>query len=187
MNEYRAEPMPDEFHSAETDKPFTTCYDCGTELLAVEDGYLVQKAYNKDECIMEIAQCVPCQQKLQKSYSKQSLNDIWDYFLDNIDFKARYEKYHPLPTADTSPWTNNCAACGTSRARAQEYTIVGQCYSIFLICGEYPMMLCLQCIDNIINLLSEESRKTYDEWIDRCLPSPPGETQPAPERRRAFI
>lgn len=170
---HRLHTIPKSLHSCETELPFDGCYDCSMPLDESESGYVIQKVISKDETIMEIAICQHCHEKLQSSYSKESREKIWDFFLDNSEIDQRAQKYKPIPVGLIDPWINHCVTCGTARASASEYAIAAHCYKGNLVYGETPMMICLKCMDAIVGLLSDESRKTYDDWVDRCLPMAP--------------
>jgi len=56
--------IPHQFHSFETDSPFTHCCDCNCELVESAQMYMVQKNYDGDECVMEYALCSNCKEQL---------------------------------------------------------------------------------------------------------------------------
>jgi hypothetical protein len=55
-----------------------------------------------------------------------------------------------------------------------------------LVCGETSLMICLNCMNTIVGLLYEESRDTYDRWMDRVLPAAPESSDSKP-RVRIFM
>lgn len=177
--------IPDGFHSVETGQPFSHCCDCGHSLAELESGYFIQKVLNGGETIMEMAICADCHGRLQQSYSKESRERIWNFYLDRADLPERLKRFHALPPMPDF-WMNNCLTCKTLRGRTQEYAIAAECVGEYLILGESPMMICYGCMEKIIDLMSEESLGIYDKWMDRVIPPAPGLTNDKP-RRRVFI
>lgn len=183
---YRLHTLPERFYSDETNSPFDHCFDCGITLETCDDGYMVQKAYAGDETIMEMAICCDCHDKLQKSYSKESMDRIWNFYLDHGDFPERLKKFHALPVGNPDFWINSCMTCGTARSSLPEYVVAAQVLDGDLVYGECPLMICFRCMDKIVGQLSQESRDAYDRWLDRVLPLAP-ETSDDKPRARIFI
>lgn len=51
---HRFHPLPKQFYSEETGKPFVHCFECGRPTEASEDGYFIQKNYAKGGTIMDL-------------------------------------------------------------------------------------------------------------------------------------
>ena len=183
---HRLHTLPEQFYSDETGTPFSNCYDCGKPADACEDGYLIQKAYANGETIMEMAICCDCHQKLQTSYSKESKDKIWNFYLDHGDFPGRLKKFFPLPVGNPDLWINHCMTCGATRRSVPEYIVAAHVFEGDLVYGETPLMICFNCMNKIVKLLSEESRDVYDRWMDRVLPQAP-ETSDDKPRVRVFL
>jgi hypothetical protein len=183
---HRLHTLPEQFYSDETGAPFDRCFDCGNPTAACEDGYLIQKAYAKGETIMEMAICCDCHEKLQTSYSKESKEKIWNFYLDHGDFSRRLRKFYPLPVGNPDLWLDACMTCGSTRASVPECVVAAHVFEGDLVYGETPLMICFDCMNTIVGLLSEESRDTYDRWMDRVLPAAP-ETSDPKTRVRIFM
>lgn len=169
----RFHPTPESLHSEETGRPFSHCYDCGGSLLDSDNGHVLQKVYHKGEVIMEIAICAPCHSKLQASYSIESRERLWNFFLDHADFAKRAEKFRPIPVGGINPWINHCFTCGATRASCDEFAVAAHCLGADLIYGETPIMMCARCMEELMSLLSAETLGVYDDWLERCLPMAP--------------
>lgn len=169
----RLHTLPARFHSVETGAPFTHCHDCKQSLEACEDGFVVQKAYARGEVILELALCNDCNDKLQNSYSTESRDRIWNFYLDHADLPGRLRKFSAIPVGDEGPWIDHCMTCSTARASLDEYVVAAQVFEGDLVYGETPMMICSGCMDKIVEMLSEESRESYDRWMDRVSPAAP--------------
>jgi hypothetical protein len=182
---HRLTHIPKTFHSEESGLPFSQCYDCGFSLADCEGGYLIQKVLNGKETVMEIAVCNDCHDRLQQTYSKESREQIWNFYLDHADLPGRLKKFHALPPMPDF-WINNCLTCKILKNRLQEYAIAARCLGDCLILGEAPMMICFDCMQKVMELMSENSLKTYDQWMDRVLPPTSGHAKHKP-RKRVFI
>jgi hypothetical protein len=183
---HRLHPLPKQFYSDETGAPFERCFDCGNAVAACEDGYLIQKAYAGDETLMEMAICCDCHEKLQASYSKESKEKMWNFYLDHGDFSTRLKKFYPFPVGDPGLWLNACMTCGAPRDSVPECLVAAHVFEGDLVYGETPLMICFDCMNKIVGLLSEESRETYDRWMDRVLPQAP-ECSDSKPRVRIFM
>ena len=156
---HRLHTLPARFYSDESGAPFQTCCDCHESLETCEDGYVVQKAYANDETIMELAICSDCHTNLQSSYSKESRDRIWNFYLDHSDLAGRLKKFYPLPVGNPEFWINTCLTCGSVRDSVPEYIVAAQVFEGDLVYGELPLMICLKCMENIVELLSEDPRR----------------------------
>jgi uncharacterized protein with PIN domain len=183
---HRLHDLPELFHSEETDRPFSRCQDCGNDLDACEEGHLIQKVISGGETILEIALCVPCHEILMQSYSQESRERIWNYYLDHGNIGERLRKFFPIPVGNPEPWINHCITCNATRSYSHEYVIAAQVINGQLLYGETPLMICLGCMEKIVELLSEQSRETYDRWLDRVAPGSPESVSPKP-RPRIFV
>lgn len=178
--------IPDSLHSEETGRPFKVCSDCKEKLSNSEQGYVIQKVISKGETILELAVCHSCHENLQQEYSSESKERIWNFYLDHGDLHKRLEKFSPIPIGKIDPWINNCLTCKATKPSCDEYAIAVHCIDEHLIYGETPLLMCSACMDKIMNLLSEESLGTYDEWLDRCTPMAPAQPTDSP-RKRIFL
>lgn len=183
---HRLHTLPESFFSEETDRPFVFCSDCRQPLAACEEGHLIQKVVSKGETIMELALCIACHDKLQQTYSQESRERIWNYYLDHGDIGGRLRKFQSMPAGNPDLWTNHCLTCGSTRSSQDEYVIAGQVLDGLLVYGETPMMVCGSCMEKITGMLSEETRDSYDKWMERVVPSAPESIDDQP-RRRVFL
>jgi hypothetical protein len=185
ISHHRLTHIPEIFHSVETGLPFSRCYDCGGSLATHEHGYLIQKVVNGTETLLELAICAGCHDRLQQSYSKESRERIWNFYLDHADLPGRVKKFSAMPPAPDY-WLNSCLTCKTLKGRLQEYVIAARCMDHYLVLDETPMLVCADCMEKIMDLMSEESLGTYDRWMDRALPPYTGLAKEKP-RRRVFL
>lgn len=169
--------IPDFFYSFETGNPFSHCIDCEKYLL--EDGtvYGVQKVYRGSEVILEFAHCGECYQKLFECYSRESQNNIWDFFLDRVDLVKRRKHLLKNAWTDLDPWISNCVTCNTPKNELDQFIVCGLCDGPDLLFYYLPYMICEQCELAINECLSKKSRDIWDEWIEQNFDVPPSVRQ----------
>lgn len=165
-------PVPEEFHSFETGEPFERCCICDTFLLDDNTGYLIEKAFNKNETIFEYAMCYPCRDNLCSELSPASLKLIEHYFDERVDMLARRNKLITLPGLDHRPWINHCVLSGKAIQASSEYQIYGQCDGGDLLFTYLPYAICGEEIDSLSKSLSKKTRDRLDEFIDDVLGIP---------------
>ncbi len=160
--------IPPELHSMETDKPFTHCADCSREMVESFEEYMVQKAVHRGETIFEFALCSECHDEVRQGFSKETVLRLNQYFgLQEL--------------ADEG--LQGCLDCGRRRDDAVSYTMAGSCYGPFLAAG---MMICSECQANIQDLISEQTRKSWDDWVGRTFPCAP-ESEDLPTKRPMLL
>ncbi len=165
--------IPDQLKSFETGKPISHCVDCGMQLLDEGPPYLIQKAYQKNEVLVEYAQCFKCYEELAASYSKQTMSDIWNFFLDSCDFEGRKQKLLKESPQDFEPWIENCLTCGKRKDEVASFILVGQCEGPHLLFYYMPYMICEECQIRMHDLMSSKSRDIWDRWYEDHIGTPP--------------
>ena len=178
---HRFDLIPNLFHCFETDEPFARCSDCKKPLHDKPNGYLVQKAFQHGEPIMEVALCYDCHQQLQADYSEESRDAIINFHLDHADLPNRLEQLHDQPTDSLTPWIGSCLTCQRSLGECDEYILATQCIQDVMVFGEVPVMVCGTCMQTLVSQLSEKTRDENDRWRQRCLPMAPAQPDDGPK------
>lgn len=166
-------PVPKELHSFETGRPFANCVECGKGLLANGTAYLIQKAFKGSETLVEFAHCFDCYESLAASYSKQTRNDIWDFFLDSVDLEQRKNELLETASHDFAPWVSSCLTCGKRREEAKSYTLLAQCDGPDMALLYLPYLICEDCQIEISERMSQTSKEIWDRWLEENLDMPP--------------
>ena len=163
MSEYANE-IPAELHSEYEDRPFQSCTRCGEALAAVEGGYQIFKLFHGTEVLYEYALCQPCHTGVMDQFSEHS--------------RARMAGYHSQRvTLNLGP--HLCAVCGNERGEngEPEYALSAACDGTAL---RHSLMLCGVCLREMQALLSPETRRTWQRFVDENLPGvPPEAVSPA--------
>ncbi len=164
-NEEKGESIPSILHSFYEDRPFRVCTRCGESLADFEEGYRVSKNFKKGEVILEYALCLPCLQRMLEESSEES--------------KGRLARFQQERLRENVSGFEDCAFCETTRAdaRGEEYGIAGVC------CGDRLLdsaLICIDCIEEMHELLSEETRDVWKRFREENFPGVPADFEPFP-------
>jgi len=152
-------PLPEILHSFYEDRPFRTCTRCGESLEHFEEGYRVSKNFRKGEVIIESAFCMPCLNAMFEESSAESREAI-----------TRFHEAHARETVGFE----ECAFCSVrfEEVQDEEYGLVGICQGNDL---HDSALICQSCTERIAELLSDETRRTWDRFREENFPGPPPE------------
>ncbi len=167
-------PIPKMFQSVETDGPFVKCIQCDRNLIESGEQYVVEKIFRRlgneehsIEPILELAICLDCRDSEGESMSAESATAIRTYFEQNVDFGRRLVD---LSLADqqsdnVDAWVGNCLFHGTPQDDIREFQVVALCRGNELLRDFFPIMISGQAIEEISELLSEQTRGWMDDFI----------------------
>ena len=162
--EIKREPIPDVLHSFYEDRPFKICTRCGESLPEFAEGYRVSKNFKQGEVIIEYALCFPCLQAMMDESSEDSKEAL---------FKFQNERFRDVSGFD------DCNLCDRTRAEARgdEYGLVGICQGDDMLDSG---MVCIECMEEMAELVSEETRKGWDRFREENFPGVPADFAPSP-------
>ena len=173
--------VPDEFHSVETGKPFEHCIECQLPLLdQLESPYLIAKAVQREETILEWAMCGDCSTRFREEISEESKQAVAKYFSKS---KAPPEHIMSLPEVKTS----YCYVCARRRDEIEGYSLQAVCSGHELISLLAPMLICHQCEEEAGESLSKATRDHFDRFYEDNFPGPPMNDVELPKRRPVVI
>tara|TARA_R110000850_G_scaffold85842_5_gene185123 strand:+ start:2816 stop:3355 length:540 start_codon:yes stop_codon:yes gene_type:complete len=160
------EPIPVILHSFYEDRPFVSCTRCGESLLHFEEGYRVSKNFSKSEVIVEYAMCLPCLNAMLDEASDESKQSL-------AEFQAKHYR-------DVSGF-NDCTLCEATfdDVKEGEYGLVGACKGDQMVDSA---MICFNCMEAMSNIMSEETRRTWDRFREENFPGVPADFEPFPSR-----
>jgi hypothetical protein len=173
--------IPGMFYDSITGKPFTQCNVCNGDLLGGRIfTYLIEKVYRRSivtgkmEVAFEYAICTDCATKFVQSYSKKSLEQLQKYFQENMnqgtknlavsDFKDEQELKDHL---------SKCFFTGKSIDELDEYQVAAQFSGNHLGVMMPPYLFGGDAMDDVIDLLSEETLGEIDDFTGKYLSGPP--------------
>lgn len=160
--------IPEEFHCFETGKPFETCLECGLPLIdATESPYIVTRAIQNGEPILEWAICGDCSERFREGISEESQEAI-AAFLATAKTGSDHMLRSPLEK------TSYCYICSRPRSELSGYTIQAVCSGEELLSMQAPLLVCHDCEEAASDLLSKATRDHYDRFFEQHFGGPPG-------------
>lgn len=171
--------IPEKLYSDLTGKPLSNCLVCEKHLL--EDGilYLIEKAYKRypnrelTETIFEYAMCWDCFDQRTESFSEISMQRIGEYFDRHVDMYERSAKMLQEHGTDFDAWTSSCIIKGKPKEDLVEYQLCCLCDGDNLLFSIFPYMIGNEAMDDLLDLLSEQTLGEIDDFTGRYLSLPP--------------
>ena len=164
-------PIPEEFHSFETGKPFTECIECNGDLTDEDSDYVIEKGFHENEVIFEYAMCEDCAKGFRCELSKESLKHV----------------KRMLRRPKMKETTDGCRMCALPRHELLSYTIIGSCVGPTMMYWSFPMLICGDCMEKILEGLSKQSRDAFDDFEERNFPGPPASELDIPRPKRVML
>ena len=166
--------IPKEFYSDSSNSIFKKCTFCNKDLNKVDATYLIEKSFkinpnngNKNT-VYEYAICMSCNLKKMKALSKESLQNIQNYIVDNFVLEELQNEFDL-----DRKLLDKCAVTGINREDLKEYNVVGQFISDKMIVGKFPILLSPSIGDEIQELLSQKTKDEFDDFMDTINNVPP--------------
>lgn len=167
-------PIPEEFHSFETGKPFESCFSCQRPLLKDGTQYLIEKAFNRRETIFEYALCLDCRREWSTELSRQSLKLIEHYFDERVDLVTRRKRLLKSHPRDHRPWISTCVLSNEPCTPESEFQIFGIFDGGDLLFTYMPYAVSGKEIEALCQNLSKKTRDRMDAFVDDVLGIPGG-------------
>ena len=171
--------IPEEFLSYETGEPFKSCKVCDRDLTDPSTHYIIEKAirrypgYEAYDVVFEYAICYDCAEGFRKELSVQSLNKIEQYFINHVDVNQHASRLQSDEPYQPDQFTSNCLVKGLNKNEIEEYQIYGECRGNKLVYGNMPYMISGPAMDEIAQLLSNQTLDELDGFAGKHLgPSP---------------
>ncbi len=195
---FRKTDIPKNFYSAFSEAPFLKCVDCECDLHGHDQFYTVSKHYVANEAVFEMAICMSCAAKLREQYSEKSLENIMAYVNQHVIAHPDVKRDHEESDLDIDfDWTAallHCVFCGKSQLDCHRYEIMGGFLEKHLILQPSragavgsPMMMCEDCNAELSQQLSQETRESWDRFVESHFDGPPGIEEDSPRRDPIFI
>lgn len=184
--------IPKIFHNYSTGTNFERCIECDTYLLDGKTEYFIEKAiksykdFTATDVIFEYAICANCAEKMRKRMSSESMASIQRYFSEKVDFVRRMELMQASPNNPES-WMSECLVKNTNAGQLEEYQIYAHCRGNHLVTSQMPYLVSSAALDEIANLLSNETLDELDGFMNQHFGPPPELMEPIPGRRRVVL
>ena len=169
--------IPKEFYSLDLEAPFKTCCQCDKDLVASKEFYLIERCFKRvnpsyENVIFEYAICRECTEEMNQSLSKESMMAMQLYFLEYFRGEKWVERLNRLET-DERAWYKQCMIKGTPREELSEYNLCGLFMEDKMLLGEFPYIIGEEAMEEMVNLLSAETKDELDDFRDNVIGTPP--------------
>jgi len=171
-------PVPQLFWSEYSGRPFEVCIDCDRALQDCE-FYVVQKRFVAKEGVFEMAMCHECRECLSQECSQQTMLAVNGFLAEHLS--ERNAKTEQLTESDDLILycIDHCIVCSKHRAKCHRYSVGGLCRGFEIVGqisppGQTPLMICDDCERGMADLVSRQTRDTWDRFVDEHFDGPPG-------------
>lgn len=172
-------PIPEEFYCFETAAPFTNCLVCNSDLTTGELDYFVEKAvknypdHEVSDVVYEYAMCWDCAQDMNNSMSQASLQSIQQFFSGHPDFIRKMMDHQSGKNLEVDENLKSCAISHESADTLNEYMLYGHFRGNQMIINTMPYLMSGRIMDEIADLLSNETLGEIDDFMGKHFGGPP--------------
>lgn len=172
-------PIPSIFLNTDTGTPIEKCIDCDYPVLEGGRYYMIEKVFkkypemNKTEVLFEYAICSNCYEKMKDAMSKESMQNLSAYMMQNTDFNKLQERIEEKPD-DPEHWLSHCLIKGTPKDEMKEYQM-GACFKGDRLATDFmpPFMIGELALEEMNGLLSKETKDEMDDFMGEHFGIPP--------------
>ena len=167
--------IPKLFFDDLTGAPMQRCISCELKLLEAQTPYFIEKAikpqlgYKTYATVFEYAMCLPCMNQHKGKISQSSLANINQYFFDNIDITSRQYLIANELYDDLGLWMDHCLITEKHITAIGECQVYAQCLGDQMVMGDYPYMISGEALDEVVNLLSDETIDEFNKLKDELV------------------
>ncbi|KYG74855.1 hypothetical protein EV198_0639 [Roseivirga ehrenbergii] len=179
-------PIPEIFKNSDTKGYITHCIQCDYELLKGDRSYMIEKVFKRypnldsTQVLFEYGMCSVCYEKMKDSLSAESMQNLSNYMMNNMDFSAMQQRIEENPE-DPEKWMSHCMIHGTPKEEMTEYQVAASFKGDRLMTNFMPpYMIGGMALEELNGLLSKETKEDMDGFIDQHFGIPP-------ELRKDFI
>ncbi len=184
--------IPGEFYSFSSGALFDHCIDCDKYLLEKDTEYFIEKAirqyegYKVRDVIFEYAICFECADRVRREMSVESIQNVENFFMENVDMSRRMEIMMENP-GNPQEWISHCLLKETSMNELGEFQLYAQCRGDKMEMGQMPYMISGAALEEIQHLLSSRTLDELNGFMDRHFGPPPDLMELLPSRRVVLI
>jgi hypothetical protein len=167
-----------EFHCDSTGQPFQFCIECESELIESNKHYFIEKAVrkypdsDKTLTIFEFAICQECIYTRQQELSEDSEEALANFYAGKTITKPPF-LHKGFESLYISSSLETCAFSGKPLEDSQEYQIVGEFNGKQMRLSNFPFAISGEQIEAISEILSEETKGGFDDFIGKHFSGPP--------------
>jgi len=186
--------IPEAFYSFDSQQPFENCMVCKANLLAGDTDYFIEKAirnyheHKVSDVIYEYAICWQCAHDMNGQMSKESTNNIQQYFANQEEFVNTITSYNEsLRLGKNNPILQNCAITGEAIEKLEEYMIYAHFRGNKMVTSSMPYLLSSKVMDEVSDLLSKQTIDQLDDFMGEYFGGPPELEELIKPRRPVFF
>lgn len=171
--EIKLQEIPKDFFQDGEGAEFKRCTFCENDLLA-GGVYLIEKFFkvNPDTgrryTLYEYAICNSCSQKKMEAMSAESIANIQRYMAEHLDSISNVNTQESYEEK-----MSKCPITGESISNLSEYNVAGQFIGNKMILGAFPIAINPVVGEGMQDLLSEQTKKEFDDFMDTVKGIPP--------------
>jgi hypothetical protein len=187
-------PIPEEFYSFESNKPFESCIVCKADLLSGDVDYFIEKSvrnyreHDVTDIVYEYAICWNCTHDMNGQMSAESTQSIQNYFSDQSLFLQNVKEYNNnWQNQATSLVPDKCVLTGEAKNHLDEYMIYGHFRGKSMVKSSMPYLLSGKVLDALSDLLSNQTIDQLDDFMGEYFGGPPEFEELLKPRRPVFF
>lgn len=174
-------PIPPVFYSHNTQAPIRNCVECNRFLLDGSTEYIIEKAFRVYQnfrivdTVFEYALCLDCADSLSKSFSKESIEHLSEYFGKHAEpaFIERLLRLESEETPEPMEWLGECIIKRTPVAELNEYQLVGHFEGESILLSVFPYLIGEEAVEEMVALLSNQTLDAMDDFSGKHFGIPP--------------
>lgn len=171
-------PVPKLFWSEYSEGPFANCVDCERPL-EESDFYLIQKCYVGGEPVFEFAICGGCRSSVSAQCSEETNRAVHQFLMEHLLKRERDFEYLTEVDDALKRCLDECIVCCKARSECYRYNVGGLFRSADLVVqlspqAQSPLMICENCEASMSRLVSQQTRDTWDRFVQEKFDGPPG-------------
>lgn len=145
----------------------------GTTDYVIEKGYRSFEGYDVKETVFGYALCMECHVDLSASFSTLSKNRCQSYLRGHVDLHERQSALLNGDSVDPTAWTDRCIVHDTPKDELTEYQMLAHCRGRDMFLTHLPIMIGGPAVDELVQLLSNETLDELGGFRDEYFGLPP--------------
>lgn len=159
------------FASEETGEAFRHCVACRLPLLEIDAPWVVNKDYQRGECVLEYAICHPCRDRISADIPEATKAAIRGFLEREIDWPARIAEF--FTAEDELVRFERCIACRSPRESLEGFAVSalfdGEGHAVI---GSLPLLICKGCYSRMTSLLCDKGRAAWQRFLAEHFDDP---------------
>lgn len=179
------------FHRFETNSPFTHCSKCYLDLIHSFNNYVIHKEWGTRDLQSEFALCRSCVEDLKSATSVESRNRV-NEFIKASGGLGRHSDIIQNASEEMQQRENveinHCVICTDYiRRPGAAHSLSCMVFQSKVLSLNIATAICGNCNDKLVELLSEETRDSWDGFYQSIIHSPPVEMVDLPRPTRPAL